>query len=123
MHVSYFLPQEVLRFWLEKGVDGFRVDAVRHLYETKDFLKDQQPSKIPNTSPVSEWVLIEFTHLLQNWPKNLPKHFDFLLWKKVFTPYNCTIISYELTDRFHENNMENSQFIPFTHTDAAELKI
>jgi alpha-glucosidase len=27
----------VLRFWLERGVDGFRVDAIHHLFEDADF--------------------------------------------------------------------------------------
>ncbi|XP_014476925.1 PREDICTED: alpha-glucosidase-like [Dinoponera quadriceps] len=29
--------KDVMRFWLDKGVDGFRVDAVPHLCEHKDF--------------------------------------------------------------------------------------
>lgn len=31
--------QNVMRFWLDKGVDGFRIDAVSFLYERQD-LKD-----------------------------------------------------------------------------------
>jgi len=27
-----------MRFWLDKGVDGFRFDAVEHLYERQDLL-------------------------------------------------------------------------------------
>lgn len=29
--------ENVMKFWLEKGVDGFRVDAVNHLFEDEDF--------------------------------------------------------------------------------------
>lgn len=28
--------KEILRYWLRKGVSGFRIDAVPHLYETKE---------------------------------------------------------------------------------------
>lgn len=38
--------KEVLRFWLRKGVSGFRVDAVPHLFETQpnaDGLIDDEP--------------------------------------------------------------------------------
>lgn len=29
--------KNVLRFWLDKGASGFRVDAVSHLFEVADF--------------------------------------------------------------------------------------
>lgn len=29
--------KDVMRFWLAKGVVGFRVDAVNHLFEVEDF--------------------------------------------------------------------------------------
>lgn len=34
---------EVITFWLDKGVSGFRVDAVNHLFEDPD-LRDEPPS-------------------------------------------------------------------------------
>jgi alpha-glucosidase len=34
---------DVLRFWLERGVDGFRVDAIHHLYEAES-LHDNPPN-------------------------------------------------------------------------------
>ncbi|XP_001944807.3 maltase A3-like [Acyrthosiphon pisum] len=30
--------KDMMRFWLDKGVDGFRFDAVEHLYERQDLL-------------------------------------------------------------------------------------
>lgn len=41
--------QEVLRFWLDKGVHGVRVDAVESLYEVLD-LEDEAPSGLTNDS-------------------------------------------------------------------------
>lgn len=34
---------QVLRFWLERGVDGFRIDAVHHLIEDLE-LRDNPPN-------------------------------------------------------------------------------
>lgn len=43
--------QEIVRFWLEKGVDGFRMDAVKHILEAKH-LRDE-PQVDPQQDPVS----------------------------------------------------------------------
>ena len=32
----FYAIQEILRFWLNKGVDGFRVIKVMHLFEDAD---------------------------------------------------------------------------------------
>lgn len=29
--------KNILTFWLEKGVDGFRIDAAKHIYDTKEY--------------------------------------------------------------------------------------
>ena len=34
---------EVVRFWLKRGVDGFRVDAIRHLIKD-DAFRDNPPN-------------------------------------------------------------------------------
>ena len=34
---------DVLRFWFARGVDGFRVDAVHHLLEDREF-RDNPPN-------------------------------------------------------------------------------
>lgn len=38
---------DVLQFWLSKGVAGFRVDAICHLFEVED-LRDEPESGKPN---------------------------------------------------------------------------
>jgi alpha-glucosidase len=43
---------DVLRFWLDRGVDGFRVDAIHHLFKDEE-LRDnpQNPDFVPGMSP------------------------------------------------------------------------
>ncbi len=33
--------EDVLRFWLDAGVDGFRMDAVAHLFEDEAFMSEK----------------------------------------------------------------------------------
>ncbi|XP_071388609.1 amino acid transporter heavy chain SLC3A1 [Centroberyx affinis] len=49
---------DIIRFWLGKGVDGFRMDAVKHLLEAVHLRDEPQvdPSKPPE-SITSEWDL------------------------------------------------------------------
>ncbi|CAB3382425.1 Hypothetical predicted protein [Cloeon dipterum] len=44
---------DILRFWLDKGADGFRLDAVPHLMEDQTF-PDEPPSNDPSYGP-DQW--------------------------------------------------------------------
>jgi alpha-glucosidase len=50
---------EVLRFWFERGVDGFRVDAIHHLIEDEQ-LRDNPPNPFwrPGMPPNERWAAI-----------------------------------------------------------------
>lgn len=58
----------VLEFWLKKGAGGFRIDAVNHLYEDKDF-RDEPLSghtKDPNS----------YDYLLHHFTQDLPEMYE-----------------------------------------------
>ncbi|CAG2059633.1 unnamed protein product [Timema podura] len=42
---AIFLPQDVMRYWLNLGVDGFRVDSIPHLFEDTRFLDEPRTNK------------------------------------------------------------------------------
>ncbi|MBW4656551.1 MAG: DUF3459 domain-containing protein [Kaiparowitsia implicata GSE-PSE-MK54-09C] len=48
---------DALRFWFERGVDGFRVDAIHHLFEDED-LQDNPPNPewLPTMSPARSLI-------------------------------------------------------------------
>ena len=55
--------QDILRFWLDKGVDGYRVDAIPHLFEVpvddRPDDEDYAPTHLPATyNMVHQWRLI-----------------------------------------------------------------
>ena len=52
--------EDVLLFWLDRGVDGFRVDAISKLYE-QDHLKDEPPSNLD--VPVVSGILFSFNSI------------------------------------------------------------
>lgn len=41
----------VLNFWMNKGVSGFRVDAINHMFESSNF--EDEPRNIYNNDPDS----------------------------------------------------------------------
>lgn len=52
--------QEFLNFWLDKGVDGFRVDAPAHMFEHEEF--PNEPA-VPGTAGDS-WFTIDHIYTM-----------------------------------------------------------
>ncbi|CAO1372653.1 unnamed protein product [Diamesa tonsa] len=75
--------QNVLRFWLAKGVSGFRVDAVNHLFEAEDLRDEPKTSTDPD--PLS------YGYLNHWFTKDLPEVYDIVYqWREVLDDWQVT---------------------------------
>ncbi|KAI9551753.1 hypothetical protein GHT06_022089 [Daphnia sinensis] len=91
--------KNVLRFWLDRGTDGFRVDAVPHLYEDPTF-PDELPSGDPNADPDQYGYLI---HDQITW--NRPETYD------VMAEFRQVLQEYEDGDGQHRVMMTEA-YVP-----------
>ena len=66
-----------MRFWLDKGVDGFRIDAVPYLFENEDLL-DEPLSNLPGYNST------DYEYLDHIYTQNLPETLDMIYqWRQV----------------------------------------
>lgn len=76
--------KNVLTFWLDKGVDGFRVDAIAHMFEHPDF-PDEPPS---NNTEAQPWEWESLTHI---YTKDQPETFDMVQqYRELVEEYTAT---------------------------------
>ncbi|XP_058449982.1 maltase 2-like [Malaya genurostris] len=75
--------KEVMRFWLAKGVAGFRIDAVNHLFEVEDF-RDE-----PETGTDRDPLSYGFTH--HYYTKDLPEVYEMVYeWRNLLDDWKLT---------------------------------
>lgn len=76
--------QDALKFWLDKGVDGFRVDAVLDLFEDEQ-LRDEEVNS-GATDP------LDHGYLKHTYTENLPETYDMVTqWRSLLDDgYNKT---------------------------------
>lgn len=73
---------DVLRFWLDKGINGFRVDAVNHLFEDVK-LRDE-----PLSGKTDDMNSYEYTKHI--YTKDMPEVLDMLQhWRKLMDDYTA----------------------------------
>lgn len=77
---------DIVKFWLDKGVDGFRVDAVPHMYEDQRFLDHAPSAERPPEALPDEYRYWENTYTY-----NLPQVLDALAAiRKLCDEYSAT---------------------------------
>ncbi len=93
---SFIKMKDIASFWIDKGVDGFRLDAVKHIYqnETSDenpqFLKkyhDALKSIKPDIYLVGENLSGDYNSVAPYY-KGLPAMFNFDAWYKLIYAIN-----------------------------------
>ncbi|XP_043493243.1 maltase 1-like [Polistes fuscatus] len=95
--------EEVIRFWLRKGIDGFRVDSIPHIFERDDLL-DEPRSFIPNTTTR------DYAYLNHIYTKDDPRTYDLVKsWRKVLDDYaNSTNVDEKILMTEAYTNIKNT---------------
>lgn len=77
--------QNFLRKWLDFGLDGFRIDAISHGFESEMFENGTYPNEERNldiTDPE------HFGYLIHKYTQDLPELFDLIYdWREIFDNY------------------------------------
>jgi alpha-glucosidase len=110
---------QVMRFWLDKGVDGFRLDALPHLLKDKD-LRDNPPNPdyqegetypYKRLLPVYDSNLPEIHVLLTRIRQVLDEYSARLLIGEIYLPINELVNYYGLSENEGINLPYNFQLI------------
>lgn len=74
--------KNVLRFWLDRGADGFRIDAIGCLFEVEDLSIDEPRSQVANVSSM------DYLYLDHIYTTHLPEIHEVIReWRDVFDEY------------------------------------
>ncbi|XP_077986175.1 maltase 1-like [Glandiceps talaboti] len=81
---------DAMEFWLKKGVDGFRIDAIKHQYEVEDVYQNETAN--PDYVPRENEQQAQYYSLIHNLTTELPEiHDDLRRWRR------------ELLDKYSED--------------------
>jgi alpha-glucosidase len=83
---------DVARFWLKRGVDGFRLDTINFYFADK-YLRDNPslPPELRNNSIAPS--VNPYNHQLHLFSKNQPENLEFLRrFRAVLNPYNAAAV-------------------------------
>ncbi|KAL7638994.1 UNVERIFIED_CONTAM: hypothetical protein RMT77_010528 [Armadillidium vulgare] len=106
---------DVIRFWLDKGVDGFRVDAIQNLVEDVSFADEPPATNSGITDPTLEGY---YNHI---YTLNQPETIDVIRgWHEVLESYKDRFMTLEVYDedvkeimKFYGNETNPVSDFPF----------
>ncbi|XP_068234691.1 probable maltase isoform X2 [Palaemon carinicauda] len=82
----------ILKFWLDKGVDGFRVDALKHLFEVEDVHQDEPVAKDSGIDDKMDYGYLNHTLTV-----NQPETFGVLRkWRELIDLYSDKLMMVEV---------------------------
>ncbi|SFA90643.1 alpha-glucosidase [Poseidonocella pacifica] len=88
---------ETLRFWLDRGVDGFRIDAANHIFHDEQ-LRDNPADYRPKTEP--DYKTFEMQYPIYS--KNRPENVAFLeRMRAVLDEYDARVFIGEIGEGHH----------------------
>lgn len=113
--------KNVLKFWMNRGAEGFRIDAINHMYEDARF-RDEPRRNVPGLSDD------DYESLDHIYTKNLPETYDVLKsWRQLLNNHSKAAdtkmilteayTSLDLTLKFYRSGSN----VPFNFMFIAEL--
>lgn len=112
----FLCSQAVLRFWLQRGVSGFRIDAVPHLFEIAANDKGRLPDEplSGNTKDPDDWSYLQHVFTVDQ-----PETIDMVYqWRKVLEEYrheNESDVRIMLTEAYSPLNILAKYYGNETH--------
>lgn len=83
---------DVVRFWLERGVNGFRLDTI-NFYIADKYLRDNPPLPPELRNNTIAPSVNPYNHQLHLFDKNQPENLEFLRkFRAVLNPYNAAAV-------------------------------
>uniref|UniRef100_A0A7G3A809 alpha-glucosidase n=1 Tax=Lutzomyia longipalpis TaxID=7200 RepID=A0A7G3A809_LUTLO len=119
--------KDVLRFWLEMGADGFRVDAINHLFEVEELIDE----------PINWWGVTDpndYGYLDHIYTKDLNETYDMIYqWRELLDQWQATHggdtrimmteawVNPEQTMLYYQNGTRQGSHMPFNFIMITDL--
>lgn len=81
--------EDILRFWLDRGIDGYRIDVTQALYKHPDLPDADEKETLPDDAPAEvRFANLDSSHYycLEETPKVFER------WKEIANEYRATLI-------------------------------
>jgi alpha-glucosidase len=98
--------EEILRFWLDRGAAGFRVDVAHSLMKDPTWPDDPQQGDEPEAMAYIEnhpyWDRLELHEIVRGWRKVLDEYPDTMMVAEAWVPTWDSLKRYIAPDEYHQ---------------------